>query len=137
MEARRPDPVDLHRYALGQRRIDIISKLGTPTGTVQDGLNSCDVYKLYTNGIGRAGKGAVILGEAAADFFTLGLAEVVTTPGEAMTKNKLHTVLACYSPDGTLASLTDEGKSVMTMPVSSAMPSTQQIQASPNGPAVR
>ena len=120
MEAQRPDPVDLHRYTLGQRRIEVLSRLGSPTSSVQDGANSCDVYKLYTNGVSRVGKGAIIATEAAADFFTLGLAEVVATPGEAATKNKLHTVLVCYAPDQTLVSITDEGKAVMAMPVADA-----------------
>jgi hypothetical protein len=35
--------------------------------------------------------------------FTLGLAEVVTTPGEAATRNSLHTVLFCYGADDKLA----------------------------------
>ena len=116
MEAQRPDPVDLHRYAVGQRRIEVLSRLGPPASTLQDGPNSCDVYKLYTNGVSRVGKGAIIFTEAAADFFTLGLAEVVATPGEAATKNKLHTVLACYAPDQTLVSLMDEGRTIMTLP---------------------
>ncbi len=95
----------------------MLSRLGSPTSSVQDGINSCDVYKLYTNGVSRVGKGAIIATEAAADFFTLGLAEVVATPGEAATKNKLLTVLVCYAPDQTLVSITDEGKAVMAMPI--------------------
>lgn len=135
MEAQRPDPVDLHRYTLGQRRIEVLSRLGSPASSVQDGPNSCDVYKLYTNGVSRMGKGAIIATEAAADFFTLGLAEVVATPGEAATKNKLHTVLVCYAPDQTLVSITDEGKPVMAMPVADA-PSSGAPSVMPS-PATR
>ena len=99
MEYNRPAPTDLRQFSVGEKRIDVISSVGAPTTSVKDGDNSCDVYKLYTKGPTGARKGAVILGEAGADLFTLGLAEIVLTPAEAATKSHLHTVLLCYSPD--------------------------------------
>ena len=54
---------------------------------------------LVTGGATGVGKGAIVAGEAVADVFTLGLAEVVLTPTEAATKSGLHTVLICYDKD--------------------------------------
>lgn len=112
MEANRPAPVSLANYRVGQKRVDVISTLGPPKTTVQDGDKSCDVYQLYTTGNNKAQKAAVILGEAGADLFTLGLFEVVATPAEAITKSKAHTVLLCYSDGNLLQTITDEGVGV-------------------------
>lgn len=108
LEATRPDPVNLQSFAIGvTTRIDVVAKLGTPTGSVPDSGHSCDVYRLYTTGPGAVSKGAIAAGEVAADVFTLGLAEVVTTPTEAATRNAEHTVLFCYAPDNRLSAIRD------------------------------
>jgi hypothetical protein len=107
LEATRPDPVNLQNFAAGQSRIDVVAKLGTPTGSVADGDRNCDVYKLYTTGPAGLGKGAIAAGEVVADVYTLGLAEVVTTPAEAATRNAQHTVLFCYTRDNRLGEIRD------------------------------
>jgi hypothetical protein len=112
MEANRPAPVNLAKYSVGEKRLDVIATLGAPKSTVQDGDKSCDVYELYTKGNNRAQKTAVILGEAGADLFTLGLFEVLATPAEAASKSRPHIVLVCYASDGTLALVRDEGRDV-------------------------
>jgi hypothetical protein len=113
MEANRPDPVDLAQFTPAERRVEVIGHLGPPKTTVADGDASCDAYALYTRGVSRVGKGAIILGEAAADVFTLGLSEVAFTPGEAATKNRLHSVLFCYGPDNLLRSVADNGRVIV------------------------
>lgn len=112
MEANRPAPVNLHRFSVGQRRFDVLSAIGAPVASDKDGVYSCDLYKLYTHGTSAVGKGAIIAGEAAADVFTLGLFEVIGTSGEAATKSKIHTVMFCYSGEGTLAYAKDNGNPV-------------------------
>ena len=108
LEATRPDPVNLQSFMVGMtNRIEVVGRLGNPTGSVMDNNQMCDIYKLYTTGPGTAGKAAIAAGEVAADVFTLGLAEVVTTPTEAATRNAQHTVLFCYSPDSTLGEIRD------------------------------
>ena len=114
MEANRPAPVNLSKYSLGEKRMDVISTLGAPKNSVKDGDNSCDVYELYTTGNNKGQKAAVILGEAGADLFTAGLFELVATPAEAVTKSKQHTVLLCYASDSSLISVKDEGKTIVT-----------------------
>jgi hypothetical protein len=112
MEANRPPAVNINQYKVGDRRIDVISRLGAPLNTVKDNANSCDVYKLYTKGTSKAGKVGIIFTEAAADVFTLGLAEAVATPTEAATKSNTHTVLICYDANEALVSIRDEGKAL-------------------------
>jgi hypothetical protein len=106
MEATRPTPVDLTEFQEGATRDSVLEKLGSPqsTATESDGA-SCDFYKLYTKGYGAGGKIPLAVAEGAADFFTLGLAEVVLTPTEGVTKNELHPVAFCYK-DQKLARVT-------------------------------
>jgi hypothetical protein len=107
MEANRPDPVNLKKFVVGEStRMNIVAQVGGPSSTMQDNGHSCDVYKLYTHGPSGVGKGAIAAGEAVADIFTLGLAEIIFTPTEAATKNTKHTVIFCYEPDGKLLSMT-------------------------------
>jgi hypothetical protein len=105
MEANRPDPVDMSQFVIGEKRMKVLTSIGSPLSTTKDGGNSCDIYKLYTEGHSAAGKGAIAAGEAVADVFTLGLAEVIFTPAQAATKDEKHAVVFCYAPDDTLVSI--------------------------------
>jgi hypothetical protein len=99
MEATRPNPVDIAQLAVGESRAEAEAELGPPVSTITDWGKSCDIYKLYTHGLNGVEKGAIAVGEAAADVFTLGLAEVVLTPAEAATQNERHVVMLCYAND--------------------------------------
>jgi hypothetical protein len=107
MEATRPTPVNLSQFDPGESRDEVISVIGTPTGSTNasDGA-SCDSYQLYTRGYGAAGKVGIAVLEGAADAFTLGLAETITSPVEGVTQNERHPVLFCYK-DSKLVRLTD------------------------------
>jgi hypothetical protein len=97
MENTRPTPTNLIQYAPGTTRDDVLAKLGAPiTSSPGPGGMSCDLYRLYTKGYGEAGKIPLSVLEVAADVFTIGLAEIVLTPTEAMTKNDQHPVDFCY-----------------------------------------
>ena len=134
MEANRPTAVNIRKYSLGEKRLDVLSSLGVPTSSVKDGANSCDVYKLYTKGTSKAGKAGIIFTEAAADFFTLGLAEAIATPAEAATKSNIHTVLICYDEGEKLVSLRDEGRTVQEYPTASRPANPVQSAAIPASP---
>lgn len=108
MEATRPDPVRLDKFTLGEQRFDVLAQLGAPVvAREKKGDQSCDIYKLYTHGPSGMEKGAIAAGEAVGDVLTWGLFEVVATPGEAATKNKLHAVVFCYSADDKLVSVNE------------------------------
>jgi hypothetical protein len=131
MEATRPTPVDLSKLEPGQSRDTVVAQLGIPKGTTPeaDGA-SCDSYDLYTRGYGAGGKIPVAFLEGAADVFTLGLAEVITTPVEGATKNQLHPVTICYS-GGKLVRVTDSGVIV----INGSAEASEPAQASAGGPA--
>jgi outer membrane protein assembly factor BamE (lipoprotein component of BamABCDE complex) len=112
MEANRPAAVNLNGFAPGSKRMDVVAQLGSPTSTEADGDRYCDVYSLYTRSVNRAQKGVIMVGEATADILTGGLFEAFATPAEVATKAKKDTVLFCYSNDGSLQSVIDEGKPV-------------------------
>lgn len=105
MEFNRPTPVDMNQFAIGEPRSTVVESLGAPVATVAEGDQSCDVYKLYTKGVGSTSRALIGTGELIADIFTLGLAEIIFTPTEIGTKNKLHQVTFCYGKDGKLAAL--------------------------------
>lgn len=97
MEATRPTPTDLNYFQTGMTRDQVLLKLGAPdTTAIESDGASCDFYKLYTRGYGAAGKVPIAVAEAAADVFTLGLAEVALTPTEGVTRNQKHPVAFCY-----------------------------------------
>jgi hypothetical protein len=97
LEATRPEPVNLSEFQLGMSRDMVYGKIGAPESSAPgtDG-DTCDYYQLYTRGYGAAGKVPIALAEGAADFFTLGLAEVALTPAEGVTRNKKHPITFCY-----------------------------------------
>jgi hypothetical protein len=99
MEANRPAPVDLSQFHTGDSHKKIVTTIGAPASNLKENEQSCDVYKLYTDGPSANGSGAIAFGEAAADVVTLGLAEVIFTPVEAGTKSVPHTVTFCYTND--------------------------------------
>jgi hypothetical protein len=130
MESTRPTPVDVSQFQPGQNRDFVLEQLGAPQSTVteSDGA-SCDFYKLYTRGYGAGGKIPIAIAEGAADVFTLGLPEAITTPAEGATKNDLHPVTFCYK-NGSLIRVVRQGS-----PASEAGVPESQTPAQPS-PAV-
>jgi hypothetical protein len=131
MEATRPTPIALDEYQIGQSRDSVLERLGAPETTAKesDGAN-CDFYKLYTRGYGAGGKIPLAVAEGAADFFTLGLAEIILTPTEGVTKNEKHPVAFCYKSDRVARITTDTGPSA-----SSAQAALSDTPAAASAPA--
>lgn len=103
-----------------------------PLSTAKESdATSCDYYSLYTHGYGTAGKVGIALAETAADVFTIGLAELVTSPTEGLTRNETHPVTFCYA-DSRLARVSESGELITGSP-----PPTQtaQSRALPQVPA--
>lgn len=99
MEATRPTPTDLDKYTPGDSRTSVMEKFGSPVTTSKADGTSCDLYLLYVKGYGAGGKVPIAVLETAADFFTIGLAEVVLSPTEAVTRNEKRPVWFCYRDD--------------------------------------
>jgi hypothetical protein len=101
--------VDMSKFTIGERRIDVIKTLGIPATSAKDGANSCDVYR-YAHTVSRAGQGAINVGETAGNFFTFGLFGAVAMPAEDSMKGKIHKVWFCYSSDERLVSVVDQSQ---------------------------
>jgi hypothetical protein len=131
MEATRPTPVDLAKFQPGDSRASVMQELGTPVTTSKGaGGESCDLYLLYTRGYGVAGKAPIAVGELAADFFTLGLAEIVLSPTEAVTRNEKRTVWFCYQNDA-LSSVTVTNAGAEASTSATPIPSAASTSSSP------
>jgi hypothetical protein len=120
MESTRPTPVDLKKFSPGDPRASVTKELGSPVTTSKGaGDTSCDMYLLYVRGYGAAAKVPIAVVEAAADFFTIGLAEIVLSPTAAVTRNEKRQVWFCYQNDA-LSSVTlktaEDGKSTTPTP---------------------
>ena len=132
MEATRPAPVRLAQFDPGESRDDVIAKLGEPVSTTIDADGaSCDLYTLPLSGYGNWAKAGIAFGEFLADVGTIGIAEVVSTPTEAATRNKKTPVWFCYR-NGLLARVTPKRleaedlasseRAISTAPASAASP---------------
>ena len=125
MEATRPAPVRLAQFDRGESRDAVMAKLGEPLTSTKDadGAN-CDLYSLPLSGYGAAAKASIAFGEVVADFFTVGIAEAVSTPTEALTRNKKTPVWFCYR-NGMLARVTPkhlEGEDLASSAGAAALP---------------
>jgi hypothetical protein len=135
MEATRPTPVDLAQFQPGDAHDSVVERLGTPRSTANeaDGA-SCDFYELYTHGYGPAGKIGIAVVEGAADFFTLGLAEAISTPAEGVTRNETYPVTFCYH-DQKLARISESGQVIASAATPSPSETAQTSKDSGLAPA--
>ena len=114
-ENARPDPINMAQFKQGSTRIDVIGAIGKPEMTIQKDHRPCDVYKIYTRGIGSGGKAAMAITEGVTDVATLGLAEIAWSGVHAGTRPDMHTVLFCYGQppnDDALIDLYDKNPTV-------------------------
>jgi hypothetical protein len=133
MESTRPTPIDLARFNPGDSRTSVTEQLGAPVTTSKGaGGTSCDLYLLYITGYGNAAKVPIAVAEGAADFFTIGLAEIVLSPTEAATRNEKKPVWFCYQNDA-LLSVTP--KSVEAGTSTTPTPTLLPANATPSPPA--
>ncbi len=103
MEATRPTPVDLAKFTPGESRLSVIEQVGAPvTTTRNEAGNTCDLHLLYLTGYGNTVKVPLAILEGGADFFTLGLAEIILSPTESITRNEKKPVWFCYQKDSLL-----------------------------------
>jgi len=100
MEVTRPTPVDLAIFTPGQRRLSTLEETGAPVTTTTDAQGAtCDLHLLYIAGYGTPVKVPLAILETAADFFTVGLAEIIMSPTESITRNEKKPVWFCFKND--------------------------------------
>lgn len=124
MEVTRPTPVDLAKFTPGQSRLSTLEQTGAPVTTTTDAQGvTCDLHLLYITGYGTPVKVPIAVVETAADFFTLGLAEIIMSPTESLTRNEKKRVWFCFKNDS-LSSVTVESSKTETADASSATSAT-------------
>jgi hypothetical protein len=138
MEATRPTPVDLAEFTPGESRLSVLEDVGAPVTTTKDhDGNTCDLHLLYITGYGDPVKVPLAILEGAADFFTIGLAEIILSPTESVTRNEKKPVWFCYKNDSllnvTVASSPSE--SATASPAPSATPGETSVSPSPTASA--
>ena len=132
MEATRPTPTDLEKFHPGDSRTSVMEQLGSPVDTSKGAEgNSCVLYLLYLRGYGTAAKVPIAIVESAADFFTIGLAEIVLSPTEAVTRNEKRPVWFCYQNDA-LLSVTPKSAESATPTPTPETPTPSPASASPS-----
>jgi hypothetical protein len=132
MEATRPTPVDLSQFTPGQSRRSVLEQTDVPVTTTKaaDG-ESCDLHLLYLHGYGTAAKVPIAILEGAADFFSIGLAEIILSPTESLTRNEKKPVWFCFKNDS-LTSVTVASSQTETAAGSSS-PGVTPIEPSEPG----
>ena len=102
------EPVDLAQFNESTDRFAVLGTLGEPAGSVTHEGRRCDIYKLYTSGLGAGGKAAVKAAEVLTSVATLGLAQLIWAPVRAGTRPRQHTVLMCYAANDALVEIFDK-----------------------------
>lgn len=102
------EPVDMSQFKSGTDRFAVMSSVGQPEGSVTHDGHRCDIYKLYTKGLGSGGKAAMTAAEVLTGIGTLGLSEAIWAPIKAGTKPNIHTVLFCYAQNEQLVDIYDK-----------------------------
>jgi hypothetical protein len=138
MEATRPTPVDLAKFTPGESRLSVLEQVGAPVTTTKDRNGStCDLELLYITGYGAPVKVPLAILEGAADFFSIGLAEIILSPTESVTRNEKKPVWLCYKNDSllTVTVASSQSETAAASPSPSATPTEASASASPTASA--
>jgi hypothetical protein len=113
MAANQPKAKDLSVLTPGTLRGNVIAELGPPIWSGDKNGDKADVFK-FTQGYSTGAKAARAVFHGVSDFFTLGLWEVVSTPGEMIFSGTEMKIEVTYDKDDKVKSVTnlETGKSV-------------------------
>jgi hypothetical protein len=113
MAANQPKAKDLSVLTPGTLRGNVIAELGSPIWSGDKNGDKADVFK-FTQGYSTGAKAARAVFHGVSDFFTLGLWEVVSTPGEMIFSGTDMKIEVTYDKDDKVKSVTnlETGKSV-------------------------
>lgn len=113
MAATQPKAKDLSVLTAGTLRGNVIAELGAPIWSGDKNGDKADVFK-FTQGYSTGAKAARAVFHGVSDFFTLGLWEVVATPGEMIFSGTEMKLEVTYDKDDKVKTVTnlETGKSV-------------------------
>lgn len=113
MAATQPKAKDLSVLTPGTVRGNVIAELGAPIWSGDKNGDKADVFK-FTQGYSTGAKAARAVFHGVSDFFTLGLWEVVSTPGEMIFSGTEMKLEVTYDKDDKVKTVTnlETGKSI-------------------------
>ncbi|HEY1269899.1 MAG TPA: hypothetical protein VGH16_21760 [Candidatus Binatia bacterium] len=113
MAANQPKAKDLSVLTPGTLRGNVIAELGSPIWSGDKNGDKADVFK-FTQGYSTGAKAARAVFHGVSDFFTLGLWEVVSTPGEMIFSGTEMKLEVTYDKDDKVKTVTnlETGKSI-------------------------
>jgi hypothetical protein len=120
MAAHQPKAKDLSVLTPGTLRGQVIAELGAPVWTGEMGGDKADVFS-FTQGYSTGAKTARALFHGVSDVFSLGLWEVISTPGEMIFSGTDMKIEVRYDKDDKVKSVKnlDSGKDVQGVKVDS------------------
>lgn len=128
-EEGRSEPIDMSQFSEGTDHFKVVSIIGEPTMKIAHEGRECDVYHLYTRGLGAGGKAAMKAAEVLTSIATLGVAQAVWAPINAGTHPNIHTVLFCFAQNDQLVDIFDKNPTNGSKPLHTII--NQQLYSTP------
>lgn len=126
MAAHQPSEKNVDLFKIGTPKSFLVAEFGQPTSTeIRDG-KKYDIYR-FTQGYSGGAKAGRAFAEGVADVFTLGIAEVITTPVETIADGNLVAYEVSYDKND----LVDQ---VILLTANGSLPPPSQI-ATPQAPS--
>jgi len=88
MAAHQPSEKNVDLFKIGTPKSFLVAEFGQPTSTEMRDGKKYDIYR-FTQGYSGGAKAGRAFAEGVADVFTLGIAEVITTPVETIADGNL------------------------------------------------
>ena len=128
MAAHQPSEKNVDLFKIGTPKSFLVAEFGQPTSTeIRDG-KKYDIYR-FTQGYSGGAKAGRAFAEGVADVFTLGIAEVITTPVETIADGNLVAYEVSYDKND----LVDQ---VILLTANGSLPPPSQI-ATPSTPSTQ
>ena len=128
MAAHQPSEKNVDLFKIGTPKSFLVAEFGQPTSTeIRDG-KKYDIYR-FTQGYSGGAKAGRAFAEGVADVFTLGIAEVITTPVETIADGNLVAYEVSYDKND----LVDQ---VILLTANGSLPPPSQI-AAPTTPSAQ
>jgi len=88
MAAHQPSEKNVDLFKIGTPKSFLVAEFGQPASTETRGGKKYDIYR-FTQGYSGGAKAGRAFAEGVADVFTLGIAEIITTPVESIADGNL------------------------------------------------
>jgi hypothetical protein len=128
MAAHQPSEKNVDLFKIGTPKSFLVAEFGKPVSTETRGGKKYDIYR-FTQGYSGGAKAGRAFAEGVADVFTLGIAEIITTPVESIADGNLVAYEVSYDKND----LVDE---VILLTANGSLPPPSQ-SATPPAPSAQ